>query len=217
MIKIAPSILTSDFSRLYEEVKQVEDAGADLLHLDIMDGHFVPNITMGPVVLRSLKKRVKLPFDVHLMIQEPWNFIKAFSDVSDILTVHVEACSNIPGILKKIKTLNIKAGLALNPNTDVSSVTDYLKDIDMVTIMTVNPGFGGQKFMTSVLPKIKKIRDIITKGELNVDVEVDGGITSKNVGQVVKNGANVIVTGAAIFNKKTTVKDALKIIRDSAK
>lgn len=215
MIKIAPSILTCDFSRLYEEVKQTEDAGADLLHLDIMDGHFVPNITMGPAVLTSLKKRVNLPFDVHLMIQEPWNFIKAFGDVSDILTVHVESCNNIPEILKKIKALNIKAGLALNPNTDISSVTDYLKDLDMVTIMTVNPGFGGQKFMTSVLPKIRKLRDIISKKGLNIDIEVDGGITLKNASQTVKNGANVIVAGAAIFNKTTDVKNALKTLRDN--
>ena len=217
MIKIAPSILTCDFSQLYEEIKKVEKAGADLLHMDIMDGHFVPNITMGPAIVNSLRKRTKLPFDVHLMVQNPLSFIDTFSEASDILTVHIETCSdNVIEIIKKIKSLNIKAGLALNPNTDISTVTDYLKDLDMITIMTVNPGFGGQKFMASVLPKIEKLHNIITKKMLTVDIEVDGGITRENAPEVVDKGANIIVAGAAIFNQKD-VKGAMTALRNSIK
>ncbi len=217
MIKIAPSVLTCDFSQLHEEIKKVEDAGADLLHMDIMDGHFVPNITMGPAIVNSLRKRTKLPFDVHLMLQNPLSFIDAFSEASDILTVHIETCSdNVIEIIKKIKALNIKTGLAVNPNTDISAVTDYLEDLDMVTIMTVNPGFGGQKFMSSVLPKIEKLRNIIIQKTLNIDIEVDGGITCENAPEVVEKGANIIVAGAAIFNQKD-VKRAMSALRNSIK
>lgn len=216
-IKIASSILTCDFSRLYEEIKQAEEAGVDMLHLDIMDGHFVPNITIGPAVARSLKKRTKLPFDVHLMIKKPLDYIDTFSDVSDILTVHIETVTNIPEVLKRIKASKIKAGVALNPKTDISAITEYLKDLDMVTVMSVNPGLGGQKFVSSVLPKIEKLRRLITQKGLKVDIEVDGGITAENIGEVVARGANIIVAGAAIFNNKTDVKKAVKILRESIK
>jgi ribulose-phosphate 3-epimerase len=217
LIKISVSILTCDFSRLYEQIKQAEEAGVDMLHLDIMDGNFVPNITMGPGVARSLRKKIKLPFDVHLMINNPLDYIEAFSDVSDILTVHTEAAGDIPAILKKIKSYNIKAGLAINPDTEITAVTQYLEELDMVTVMSVHPGFGGQKLIDSVLPKIKQLRQIADKKGLKPDIEVDGGIGPDNISAVVSSGANIIVAGAAIFNDKTDVKNAVKILRDKIK
>ena len=214
MIKLSVSILTCDFSRLYEQIKEAEEAGVDMLHLDVMDGNFVPNITLGPAVIRSLRKAIKLPFDVHLMIKNPLNYIEAFSDVSDILTVHLEAVDDMPAVLKKIKSYHLKTGVAINPDTAIAAVSEYLKDLDMVTVMSVHPGFGGQKFMASVLPKIKELRRFIDREGLKVAIEIDGGINEENISQAVTSGADVIVAGAAIFNNKTDVKSAVKNLRD---
>lgn len=200
MVKIAPSILSADFSRLGQEIKKAEEGGADLIHLDVMDGKFVPNITIGPPVIKYLRKVTKLPFDVHLMIDEPERYIKEFVDSgADIITVHQEATVHLHRIIQQIKSYGIKAGVALNPSTPLSSIEYVIEDIDMVLIMTVNPGFGGQKFISSMEKKIEKLRDLINEKNLNIDIEVDGGIKLENADKVVKCGANVLVAGSAIF------------------
>lgn len=200
-IKISPSILSADFSILGEEIKKVEAGGADLLHIDIMDGHFVPNITMGPVVLNSFKDKTKLPMDVHLMIEHPDRYIKDFVKAgADILTVHQEACVHLNRTIQMIKAEGIKAGVAINPATPISTLEEILSDIDMVLIMTVNPGFGGQSFIDSTLDKIQRLRTIMQQRNLNIDIQVDGGINEKNISLVVEKGANIIVAGSAIFN-----------------
>lgn len=200
MIKLAPSILSADFGKLYEEIKKVEDAGADLLHIDIMDGHFVPNITIGPLVVEAIRKRSKLIFDVHLMIENPDNYIPQFINAgADIISVHVEACRHLHRTIQNIKSLGAKAGVVLNPATSIESIEYILEDVDMVLLMSVNPGFGGQKFIESTLNKIKKLRKIIDENKLKIDIEVDGGINLNNVKDVVNAGANIIVAGSAVF------------------
>lgn len=200
MVKIAPSILSADFSKLGEEVSNVESCGADLLHIDVMDGHFVPNITLGPVVVSSLKNKTKLDFDVHLMIENPDLYVNDFFNVgADIITVHSETCQHLHRTIQNIKCLGIKAGVALNPATSIEVLEYILEDIDMVLIMSVNPGFGGQNFIKSSLDKIYRMRNIIEKRNLNIDIEVDGGIKSNNIGEVVNAGANIVVAGSAIF------------------
>lgn len=211
MIKIAPSILSADFARLLEDVKKVENAGCEYLHIDVMDGHFVPNITLGPNVVKSLRKDVKMVFDAHLMIENPDNYIKDFVDAGcDIIVVHEEACTHLHRTIQNIKAHNVKAGVALNPATPIENIKYVLKDLDMVLIMTVNPGFGGQSFIDSMVDKIKEVKSLIDEQGLNVDIQVDGGIKPSNVDKVVKAGANVIVAGSAIFNSddiETTVKE----------
>lgn len=211
MIKIAPSILSADFARLLEDVKKVENAGCEYLHIDVMDGHFVPNITLGPNVVKSLRKDVKMVFDAHLMIENPDNYIKDFVDAGcDIIVVHEEACTHLHRTIQNIKSHNVKAGVALNPATPIENIKYVLKDLDMVLIMTVNPGFGGQSFIDSMVDKIKEVKSLIDEQGLNVDIQVDGGIKPSNVDKVVKAGANVIVAGSAIFNSddiETTVKE----------
>ncbi|WP_427338557.1 ribulose-phosphate 3-epimerase [Caloranaerobacter sp. DY30410] len=200
MVKIAPSILSADFSRLGQEIKKAEEGGADLIHLDVMDGKFVPNITIGPPVIKYLRKVTKLPFDVHLMIEEPERYIKEFVDSgADIITVHQEATVHLHRTIQQIKSYGIKAGVALNPSTPLSTIEYIIEDIDMVLIMTVNPGFGGQKFISNMEMKIRKLRDLIDEKNLNIDIEVDGGIKLENADKVVKCGANVLVAGSAIF------------------
>ncbi|SCI73587.1 Ribulose-phosphate 3-epimerase [uncultured Clostridium sp.] len=211
MIKIAPSILSADFARLLEDVKKVENAGCEYLHIDVMDGHFVPNITLGPNVVKSLRKDVKMVFDAHLMIENPDNYIKDFVDAGcDIIVVHEEACTHLHKTIQNIKSHNVKAGVALNPATPIENIKYVLKDLDMVLIMTVNPGFGGQSFIDGMVDKIKEVKSLIDEQGLNVDIQVDGGIKPSNVDKVVKAGANVIVAGSAIFNSddiEATVKE----------
>ncbi len=211
MIKIAPSILSADFARLLEDVKKVENAGCEYLHIDVMDGHFVPNITLGPNVVKSLRKDVKMVFDAHLMIENPDNYIKDFVDAGcDIIVVHEEACTHLHRTIQNIKSHKVKAGVALNPATPIENIKYVLKDLDMVLIMTVNPGFGGQSFIDSMVDKIKEVKSLIDEQGLNVDIQVDGGIKPSNVDKVVKAGANVIVAGSAIFNSddiEATVKE----------
>ena len=201
MIKLAPSILSADFARLLEDVKKVENAGCEYLHIDVMDGHFVPNITLGPAIIKSLRKDVNMVFDAHLMIENPDQYIKEFVDAGcDLIVVHQEACKHLHRTIQNIKSYGIKAGVALNPATPIETIKYVLEDIDMVLIMTVNPGFGGQSFIESIIHKIKELKSLIDKKGLKIDIQVDGGIKPDNVDKVVKAGANIIVAGSAIFN-----------------
>lgn len=211
MIKIAPSILSADFSSLKEEIESVERAGCDMLHLDVMDGDFVPNITFGAPVIKSLRKITNLPFDVHLMIQKPERYIEDFYKAgADIITVHAESTVHLHRTIQQIKGFGIKAAVALNPATPLETIENVLEDIDMILIMTVNPGFGGQRLIVSMKDKVKKLKDIIATRNLNIDIQVDGGIKIDNVAEVHKWGANVFVAGSAIFNSEdieSTVKE----------
>lgn len=200
MKKIAPSILSADFSRLGEEIRAVESAGADWIHIDVMDGHFVPNITIGPAVVASLRKVTRLPFDVHLMIANPDQYVDAFIDAgSDILTVHVEAATHLNKTISSIKARGIKAGVSLNPATPLIMAEPVLADIDMLLIMTVNPGFSGQKFIKGCLPKIRQARELISSRAHNICIEVDGGVTVDNIASIAEAGADVFVGGSSVF------------------
>jgi ribulose-phosphate 3-epimerase len=200
MIKIAPSILSAHFECLEKDVLDVEKAGADYLHIDVMDGHFVPNITIGPLVVNAIRPISNLVFDVHLMIENPDLYIKQFADAgADIICVHIEACTHIHRTIQYIKSLGVKAAVALNPGTSINTLDCIIDELDMVLIMTVNPGFGGQTFIQSTLSKIKDLREIITNRKLDIDIEVDGGIKLENLSKVISAGANVIVAGSAIF------------------
>ena len=197
---IAPSILSADFSRLGEEIKAVEGVGADWIHVDVMDGHFVPNITIGPVVVEAVKRVAELPLDVHLMIENPDQYLEDFVRAgSDSLTVQAEACVHLHRTIQAIKALGVKAGVALNPSTPISTIEWILEEVDMVLIMSVNPGFGGQKFITQALQKIKELKSMIRAKNLDVLIEVDGGINLKTIESVAKAGADVFVAGSAIF------------------
>ncbi|PEZ05384.1 ribulose-phosphate 3-epimerase [Bacillus sp. AFS018417] len=203
MIKIAPSILSADFSRLGEEIKDVEKGGADYIHVDVMDGHFVPNITIGPLIVEAIRPITSLPLDVHLMIENPDQYIPAFAKAgADIITVHVEACPHLHRTIQLIKSQGIKAGVVLNPHTPVSMIEHVLEDTDMVLLMTVNPGFGGQKFIHSVLQKIKQVADMVRERNLQVEIEVDGGVNVETAKLCVEAGANVLVAGSAVYNQK---------------
>lgn len=200
MVRIAPSILSADFTRLGEEIRAAESAGADMLHIDIMDGHFVPNITIGPSIVKTIKKVTRLPLDVHLMISEPDRYINDFVNAgADFLTVHIEAAVHLHRTIHFIKDSGIKAGLSLNPATPLCSLDNILQDLDLVLLMSVNPGFGGQTFIPQVLSKIKAIREIIRKLDLNVLIEVDGGIKYENAKNVAEAGADILVMGSAFF------------------
>ena len=200
MKKIAPSILSADFSRLAEEIAAVEKAGADLIHIDVMDGRFVPNITIGPGVIASLRKTTRLPFDVHLMIENPERYVEAFAKAgSDMITLHVEAAHHLHRTITLIRELGIKAGVSLNPATPLVQVEPILPDVDLLLIMTVNPGFGGQRFIAGLLPKIRKAGELIGAIAPDVLIEVDGGITMENISSVSEAGADIIVAGQAIF------------------
>jgi ribulose-phosphate 3-epimerase len=203
MIKIAPSILSADFSILGEEIKKVELAGADLIHIDVMDGHFVPNITIGPLIVKACRKVARLPLDVHLMIENPDRYIPDFARAgADIITIQAEASKNLAEDIGLIEQNKVKPGIAVNPATPVESVFSVLDKIVMVLIMSVNPGFEGQKFMPEILPKIKKLKTEIKKRGLGVDIEVDGGINEQTAKQAIAAGANVLVAGSAIFYSK---------------
>ena len=215
MVKIAASILSADFSKLGEEIKAVEQAGADWIHIDVMDGHFVPNITIGPLVVEAVRKITELPLDVHLMIEDADKYIKDFAQAgADILTVHVEACPHLHRTIYHIKEQNVRAGVVLNPSTPLSSLEEVLHEIDMVLLMSVNPGFGGQTFISSLLDKTMNLKEIMGQYEHEFDLEVDGGIKVENAGEIKEVGANVLVAGSAIFNSKN-YKKAIQQLRDA--
>jgi ribulose-phosphate 3-epimerase len=215
-IKIAPSILSADFSRLGEQVADAAKAGADYIHVDVMDGHFVPNITIGPLVVTAVRRSTEIPLDVHLMIESPDRHIKAFADAgANIITVHIETCPHINRTVQFIKSLGVKAGVSLNPGTPAEMVSEILPYIDLLLVMTVNPGFGGQAFIPETLHKIERLHAEIDKRRLDTELEVDGGISSDTAPQVVKAGARVLVAGAAVFNSKQTVLEAIQKIRKS--
>ena len=216
-IKISPSILSADFSKLGEEITALEKAGADYIHIDVMDGHFVPNITIGPEVIKRLRSVTKLTFDVHLMIAPVNNFIKDFAEAgADIITFHPEATKNLSKTIKLIRSFGKKVGISLNPKSSISLIKFYLEQIDLILIMSVNPGFGGQKFMPEVLEKIKILKDIIIKKKLNVDIEIDGGINFANSKQAKESGANILVSGSTIFKENNgNLKKNIQLLRSN--
>lgn len=203
MVKIAPSILSADFSKLGEEIKDVEIGGADYIHIDVMDGHFVPNITIGPLIVEAIRPITKLPLDVHLMIEDPDQYIEAFAKSgADYITVHVEACKHLHRTIHFIKSFGVKAGVVLNPATPVESIMHIISDVNMVLLMSVNPGFGGQAFIPEVLNKIRALRKMIDDKGLNVEIEIDGGVNEETAKQCIKAGATVLVAGSAVYNQK---------------
>jgi ribulose-phosphate 3-epimerase len=215
MVKIAPSILSADFSRLGDEVKAVEEAGADWIHVDVMDGKFVPNITVGPLVVESLRKVTKLPLDVHLMIENADQYIEDFANAgADIISVHAEACPHLHRTIQSIKENGAKAGVVLNPATTLFALDEIIEQVDMVLLMSVNPGFGGQTFIGSVLSKIELLRNTLDESGVELDVEVDGGVKPDNAATIKKAGANVLVAGSAIFGNDD-YKKAIEGLRNA--
>ena len=199
-IQISPSILSADFSQLGTEIKRLEEGGADMIHVDVMDGHFVPNLTIGPPVIKALRKHCSLTFDVHLMISPVHKYIEAYADAgADIITIHPEATQNLGESIKTIKDLKKKVGVSLNPESKIGLITEFLDQVDLVLIMSVNPGFGGQKFMPEVLDKIKQLKKIQQEKNLNFDIEIDGGINFENCKIAIDAGANILVSGTTVF------------------
>tara|TARA_B100000767_G_scaffold259454_1_gene269213 strand:+ start:49 stop:708 length:660 start_codon:yes stop_codon:yes gene_type:complete len=214
-IKISPSILSADFNQLGNEVKRLEEGGADMIHVDVMDGHFVPNLTIGPPVIKALKKHSSMLFDVHLMISPVHKYIEAYSNAgADIITIHPEATDNLKTSILKIKELNKKVGLSLNPETKIDVILQFLKQIDLVLIMSVNPGFGGQKFMPEVLDKIKELKKIQKEQNLDFDIEIDGGINFENSKIAIEAGANILVSGTTIFKSNNgDIKKNIELLK----
>jgi ribulose-phosphate 3-epimerase len=214
-IKISPSILSADFSQLGNEIKRLEKSGADMIHVDVMDGHFVPNLTIGPPIIKSLRQYTTLPFDVHLMISPVHKYIQDYADAgADIITIHPEATENLKNSIQYIKNLNKKVGVSLNPETKINLITGLLNEIDLVLIMSVNPGFGGQKFMPEVLKKIKELKAMRDQKKLNFDIEIDGGINFDNNKLAIEAGANILVSGTAVFkNNNGNIKKNIELLR----
>ena len=217
VIKISPSILSADFSKLGKEIIALEKAGADYIHIDVMDGHFVPNITIGPEVIKRLRPITKLIFDVHLMIEPVDNFIKAFAEAgSDIITFHPEATKNLSETIKLVKSFGKKVGVSLKPESPISLITPHIDQIDLILIMSVNPGFGGQKFMPEVLNKMKTLKNIVNEKKLNIDIEIDGGINFNNSKEAKDNGANILVSGSTVFKEnKGDLKKNIELLRSN--
>ena len=213
MVKIAPSILSADFSKLGEEISDVEKGGAELIHVDVMDGHFVPNITIGPLIVESIRPITKLPLDVHLMIENPDQYIESFAKAgADYITVHVEACRHLHRTIQLIKSFGVKAGVVLNPATPVQLIEPIIEDLDIVLLMSVNPGFGGQKFIPSVLNKIKQVRDLAKQKGVQLEIEVDGGVNEETARLCVEAGATILVAGSAVYNQEDRGK-AISILK----
>ena len=216
-IQISPSILSADFSQLGSEIKKLEKGGADMIHVDVMDGHFVPNLTIGPPVINALRKHTNLKFDVHLMIAPVHNYIEAYANAgADIITIHPEATENLKNSIERIKSLNKKVGISLNPETKIEKIKDFLNQIDLVLIMSVNPGFGGQKFMPEVLDKVKKLKQISEEKNLKYDIEIDGGINFENSKTAIEAGANILVSGTTIFKSNNgDIKKNIDLLRST--
>ncbi len=214
-IKLAPSILSSDFARLGEQVVEASGAGADYIHVDVMDGQFVPRISIGDGVVKAIRPHTTLPLDVHLMVKSPERQIESFAEAgADIITVHVEACMHLHRVVTQIKGLNVKAGVTLNPSTPLEAIKEILPFVDLVLVMTVNPGFGGQTFIPQMLDKIARLRQLLDEEGLEAELEVDGGINAELAPEVVQAGARVLVAGAAVFNNKESISQAIKRIRE---
>ncbi len=215
-IKIAPSFLTADLGRLADEVRAVEAAGADYLHLDVMDGHFVPPISLGAIVVEAINNVTDLPLDVHLMVEHPERQLEAFAQAGgDILDVHVEACDNLPDVIDRIKALGCKVGVGLSPQTPISAIEGSLADIDQVVVMGVNPGWGGQALIPETLPKIRELRKLLSERGLTTDVEIDGGVKVHNAADCASAGANVLVAGSVVFNEQASVADNMRQLREA--
>ncbi len=214
-IKISPSILSANFARLGEHVKEAEDAGVDYIHVDVMDGHFVPNITIGPLIVKALRPVTKLPLDVHLMIENPERYIEDFAQAgADIITVHQETCPHLHRTLQQIHNLGIRAGVSLNPSTPASTLAEIITEVDLILVMSVNPGFGGQSYIHSCTGKIQKLRSMLNACGSSADLEVDGGVNVDTVCEVIGAGANAFVAGSAVFNDKQSVAENVRLLRE---